>query len=86
VLTPNTILWGQNVHTIDESDTDDGEEVVKLSSIERPVLAHFEIADVSNFKSKMAALRATITMLTPSINQFVDTTADRNPRWLLLIG
>ncbi|CAB4008157.1 Hypothetical predicted protein [Paramuricea clavata] len=23
-------LWGQNVHTIDESDTDDGEEVVKL--------------------------------------------------------
>ena len=30
VLTPNTILWGQNVHTIDESDTDDGEEVVKL--------------------------------------------------------
>ena len=25
VLTPNTILWGQNVHTIDESDTDDGE-------------------------------------------------------------
>ena len=29
VLTPNTILWGQNVHTIDESDTDDG-EVVKL--------------------------------------------------------
>ncbi|CAB4016980.1 white-brown complex homolog 30, partial [Paramuricea clavata] len=28
VLTP--ILWGQNVHTIDESDTDDGEEVAKL--------------------------------------------------------
>jgi hypothetical protein len=28
VLTP--ILWGQNVHTIDESDTDDEEEVAKL--------------------------------------------------------
>ena len=30
VLTPNTILWGQNVHTIDESDTDDDEEVLRL--------------------------------------------------------
>ncbi len=27
VLTPNTILWGQNVYTIDESDTDEDEEV-----------------------------------------------------------
>ncbi|XP_028390705.1 uncharacterized protein LOC114515614 [Dendronephthya gigantea] len=30
VLTPNTILWGQNVYTIDESDTDDEDEVLKL--------------------------------------------------------
>ena len=32
------------------------------------------------------ALRATITMLTPSITHFGDTTADQNPRWPLPIN
>ena len=40
VLTPNTILWGQNVHTIDESDTDDGEEVVKLHKLMKQKREH----------------------------------------------
>ena len=32
VLTPNTILWGRNVYTIDESCADDEDDVVKLNN------------------------------------------------------
>ena len=31
VLTPNTILWGQNVYTIDDESDADDDEVLKLS-------------------------------------------------------